>query len=86
MTDKTAGQSVKHSWWEAWANVAIGYGVALLSQIVVFPFFGIHVPISTNLKIGLWFTFISLVRSFALRRMFNALHRRQNPDSLCARR
>lgn len=57
---------------EAWANVAIGYGVALLSQIVVFPMFGIHVPLSTNLWIGAWFTAISLVRSYILRRWFNA--------------
>jgi len=57
---------------EAWANVAIGYGVALVSQIVVFPWFGIHVPLSTNLWIGAWFTVISLGRSYILRRWFNA--------------
>lgn len=57
---------------EAWANVAIGYLVALASQIVVFPLFGIHVPLSTNLWIGAWFTAISLVRSYILRRWFNA--------------
>jgi len=56
---------------EACANVVIGYGVALLSQIVVFPWFGIHVPLSTNLWIGAWFTVISLVRSYILRRWFN---------------
>ena len=69
-----AGQSKLQSWLEAWANVAIGYGVALLSQIVVFPWVGIYVPLSTNIRIGLWFTLISLVRSFALRRAFNWLH------------
>jgi hypothetical protein len=80
------GQSVKHSWWEAWANVAIGYGVALISQLVVFPFFGIHVPISANIQIGLWFTLISLVRSFALRRAFNALHRKQSTARIARHR
>lgn len=54
-------------------NVAIGYGVALLSQIVVFPFYGIHVPITTNLAIGAWFTVISIARSYVLRRVFNRI-------------
>lgn len=56
---------------EALVNVAIGYLVALASQIFVFPLYGIHVPISTNLSIGVWFTVISIVRSYALRRWFN---------------
>lgn len=57
-------------------NIAIGYGVAIISQIVIFPLFGIHIPLRDNLLIGLWFTGISLVRSYAIRRWFNArLHR-----------
>lgn len=58
---------------ESAVNIAIGYGVALLSQVVIFPLFGIHVPISTNLWIGLWFTAISLIRSYVIRRWFNAM-------------
>ena len=61
---------------ESLMNIAIGYGVALLSQIAIFPLFGIHVPLTTNLWIGAWFTAISLVRSYVIRRWFNArLHR-----------
>ena len=61
---------------ESLANVAIGYGVALLSQLLIFPIYDIHIPISTNIAIGVWFTGISIVRSYALRRWFNArLHR-----------
>lgn len=61
---------------ESVMNVLIGYGVALASQIVIFPMFGIHLPLSDNLAIGAWFTLISLVRSYAIRRWFNArLHR-----------
>ena len=65
-------QSRRASMIEAVANVAIGYFVAILSQLVVFPLFGIHIPLSANLWIGAWFTVISLVRSYALRRWFNA--------------
>lgn len=57
---------------EACFNIAIGYAVALLSQIIIFPMFGIHVPMATNLWIGAWFTAISLVRSYIIRRWFNA--------------
>ena len=57
---------------ESVANVAIGYGVAVASQIVIFPLFGVHLPLSDNLLIGAWFTAISLVRSYAVRRLFNA--------------
>ena len=63
-------QSKRHSLIESCANVAIGYGVALASQLAVFPMFGIHVPLSSNLAIGVWFTAISLVRSYVIRRWF----------------
>ena len=58
---------------EAGMNILIGFVVALLSQIVVFPLVGIHgVPLATNLEIGAYFTAISLVRSYVIRRWFNA--------------
>ena len=66
----SAKQSRKMSLAESLANVAIGYGIAVLGQIVVFPWFGIAVSIAANLEIGLAFTVISIARSFALRRLF----------------
>jgi hypothetical protein len=65
-------QSRAHSAIEAAANVAIGYGVAVASQIVILPLFGVQLPLADNLAIGAWFTAISLVRSYAVRRLFNA--------------
>lgn len=59
---------------EAVANVAIGYGVAVATQVVVFPWFGLHASMSDNLLIGAIFTVVSLVRSYTLRRLFNLLH------------
>jgi hypothetical protein len=59
---------------ESVANVAIGYGVAVTSQIAIFPLFGVHLPLSDNLLIGAWFTVISLARSYVVRRLFNRLH------------
>ena len=40
-------------------------------QILIFPLFNIYIPISDNIKIGVLFTVVSLVRSYALRRLFN---------------
>ncbi len=57
---------------ESLANILIGYVVAILSQLLIFPLFSIHLPLSSNLSIGFWFTLVSLVRSYALRRWFNA--------------
>jgi len=57
---------------ESAINVLIGYLVALGSQFAIFPFFDINVPLTDNMLIGLWFTVISLLRSYAIRRWFNA--------------
>lgn len=66
-------QSRAQSMIESAANVVIGYMVALGSQLVVFPMFGVHLPLQDNLLIGLWFTAISLVRSYLVRRWFNRM-------------
>lgn len=58
---------------ESCLNILIGYLVSLASQIIIFPWFGIDIPLSSNLWIGVWFTVISLVRSFLIRRWFNAM-------------
>jgi hypothetical protein len=53
-------QTRKASLAESLMNVAIGYGIALASQIVVFPWFGINIPLSSNIAIGLIFTVLSI--------------------------
>ena len=63
-------QSSKGSAVEAVVNVIVGYGLAVTSQVIVFPLFGIHASVTTNLKIGLILTVISLIRSYTLRRIF----------------
>lgn len=76
MSQSRAGSLV-----ESLANIAIGYGVAVASQCAIFPLFGIHIPLQDNLIIGLFFTAVSLVRSYALRRFFNRFTRRQHANS-----
>ena len=61
---------------EAVVNTAIGYAVAVATQFAVFPIFGISVTVAGNLAIGAIFTVVSVVRSYALRRLFESLRRR----------
>ena len=62
---------------EAFANVSVGYGVAVLTQLIIFPWFGLPARVGDALAIGLVFTALSIARSFALRRVFEALRIRQ---------
>ena len=64
-------QSKKMSLIETIVSVLIGYIVALLSQIVVFPLFDVEVSLIDNLLIGLLFTVISIIRGYYVRRLFN---------------
>jgi len=69
-------QSSRQSMTETAASVAIGYLVAVASQVVIFPMFGVHLPLADNLAIGLWFTIVSVARGYAVRRFFNRLNQR----------
>ncbi|WP_373504085.1 hypothetical protein [Aestuariivirga sp.] len=60
---------------EAVANVIVGYTVAVVTQILIFPIFGLHATLAQNLKLGLVFTVVSIGRSYALRRLFERLRR-----------
>lgn len=64
-------QSKRQSFKESVANVIVGYAVALVSQLIVFPIVGVQSTISQNIEISLFFTIISLVRSYLIRRIFN---------------
>ena len=64
---------------EAIVNVLVGFWVAVLSQMLVFPLFDLQASFSQNIGMGLIFTVVSLLRSYLLRRFFNALQRPERP-------
>lgn len=66
-------QSRKASLIESLVNVFSGYVLAILTQIAVFPFFGIYISLGENLLIGIIFTAVALARSYFLRRFFNRI-------------
>jgi hypothetical protein len=63
-------QSRRQSLIEAITNVMVGYVLAVMTQLVVFQWFGLQASLGDNLAIGAIFVMISLVRSYALRRLF----------------
>ena len=67
---RVLAQSRRLSLIEATTNVAVGYGLAVVTQIVAFPWIGLHASIGESLALGGRFVCISLLRSYALRRLF----------------
>lgn len=61
------------SFTETLISVFIGYTVAVITQIVVFPWFDIHLSFSSNMVMASIFTFISIIRGYVIRRIFNKI-------------
>jgi hypothetical protein len=58
---------------EAWINVLIGFGINFAANLLILPAFGFtSLTLGTNFVIGLLYTVVSVVRSYAIRRWFNA--------------
>lgn len=68
-------QTPKQSMLEAVVNTTSGYLISLVTQVAVFPLFGIHLALGQNMLLVGLFTAISIVRSYVWRRIFNHLHR-----------
>lgn len=67
-------QTKTGSFAEAWANIAVGFGINFTANMIILPLFGFHgLTAGKNFIIGLLYTFISLARSYVLRRWFNGL-------------
>lgn len=58
---------------EAWANIAVGFTINYIANLLIFPLFGFHISLTANLLMGAIYTATSLVRSYVLRRWFNGL-------------
>lgn len=67
------------SFFEATINIIIGLAINLTANALVFPLFGWTISAADNLLLGTIYTGISLVRSYTIRRWFNArIHRAAN--------
>jgi hypothetical protein len=66
------GQSRRMSLVEICTSTAIGFVVAFVTTHFVMPWFGHNVSYSDNFWITCIFTVVSLVRSYCVRRLFEA--------------
>lgn len=64
-------QSKLSSLVEAALNTASGFVISVATSALVFPMFGVHLPLVSNIKIVAVFTIVSIVRSYFWRRYFN---------------
>ena len=62
---------------EAITNTAVGYGINVTANFVLFPLFGWQISLEQNLALGVFYTAISIARGFCLRRLYNHIHGRQ---------
>lgn len=58
---------------EAVAKVIVGYGIAVVTQVLIFPLFWLQTTLGQNLAMGGILTCVSLVRSYLLRRVLEAV-------------
>ena len=68
-------QTRRMSFVEAATNVVVGYVLAILTQLAVFPLFGLEAALGEHLAIGMAFVAVSLVRGYTLRRLFERIRR-----------
>jgi len=56
---------------EVLTNILIGAAIALVAQLFWFPLIGKTFSLSDNLYTMAFFTLVSFIRSYSIRRMFN---------------
>ena len=61
---------------EAIFSTAVGWSLALVTQMLVFPAVGLQVMLWQNLALSLVFSGVSIVRGYAVRRFFSRLAER----------
>ena len=65
-------QSRLGSFIEAMINIIIGFSINFSANALIFPLFGWQISPSDNFLLGAIYTVISLIRSYTIRRWFNA--------------
>jgi len=71
---ETNGQSQKMSAVEATVSVIAGYLLNVLIQFLLYPLFGIEVPLEQAFIISIFITSLAFVKNYGVRRLFNLLH------------
>lgn len=65
-------QSRLSSFYEAMLNTIIGFVLSFTAGFIIYPLCGVEITAGANFAVVLIYTLISIVRSYAVRRWFNA--------------
>ena len=68
------GQNHKMTALESTVSVLTGYIITVLIQYLVYPIFGINIPVTQALLISIIIVFTAFVKNYSIRRVFNYLH------------
>jgi len=70
------------------SNLIPGFGIAYLSNLYILPLYSEGIAVGdhfTMLQIGVWYTIISIIRSYLFRRGFERLGEKENFYTLIRR-
>lgn len=71
-------QTRRQSLVEVTLSTLAGFGMAMGLQVFLAWAYGVQMTLQQNFEWTVWFTVLSLVRSYLFRRFFNWLHGKQN--------
>ena len=72
-------QTKTHSFYEALSNTMVGFIISLSATFVIFPLLDIPTSSGQNIVITLFFTVISVIRGYVMRRWFNEKTENKSP-------
>ncbi len=64
-------QTKKQSFVESLTNTAVGFLISLGSTFIIFPLVGFESSVTKNIIVTLFFTVVSILRGYFIRRYFN---------------
>jgi hypothetical protein len=79
-------QTKKQSFLESITNTAVGFGISLAATFLIFPVVGVESTGAKNVVITIFFTVVSITRSYFLRRYFNSKNVEKEPCECCSKK
>ena len=73
-------QTKKQSFLESITNTLVGFIISLAATFVIFPIVGVASTGAKNIAITLFFTIISVLRGYVVRRFFNKTNTLKNKE------
>ena len=67
---------------EAVINTFIGFVIAFISQLIIFPIVSVDVTLGQNFILTILFTLVSIIRTYIIRRYFNKKSKSKNSKGI----